>query len=111
MLQAPYWYYSSSCQQKHLQGKSASVGVENNTCDTQFGFCILNGDRGKDNAFYVLTLIMHNAMKTYVISGGTAPPFLTSEPEPDGGDWSASGPGHFTLGGVPPEPFWSIDKI
>jgi hypothetical protein len=46
-----------------------------------------------------LYLSEHNAMKAYWGSGGTAPHSLTSPL--DGGEWSASHPGHFTPGKEP----------
>jgi hypothetical protein len=38
------------------------------------------------------------------VSGGIIPPFLTSAP--DGGEWSASHPSHFTSGGKSSRTHW-----
>jgi hypothetical protein len=43
-------------------------------------------------------------MKAYEESGGIDPPFLATAL--DGGEWSASRPGHFTLGERAPGTHW-----
>jgi hypothetical protein len=38
----PFWYSSSPCHRKHLQGKRAFMGVGNSTCAIQFSFLKLS---------------------------------------------------------------------
>jgi hypothetical protein len=52
-----------------------------------------------DNVKFSLDLIKHHALKTYGGSGGTAPPFLYSALDGDGG--SVSRPVRFDLGKQP----------
>jgi hypothetical protein len=61
--------------------------------------------KGKDKVVPVLFLTGHHAMKVYWGSGGIAPLILLASVL-DGGEWSASRPGHFTVRERAPGTHW-----